>query len=170
VVRSPAPWELAGVGFHQGTVDVDAHQLLVPPDPDLPATEGVGHGVEGSLEADVAVRVDGMLGPVRRVEALALEGGETAAFHVLEDGQRPLASGAMDAGAGGLQAPAEPWLDLFEPEAPVSVMLTPSHASRRLVVPAVPAVLIWRDGTLIDILVGDGRSSELARYLEVLET
>jgi hypothetical protein len=65
---------------------------------------------------------------------------------------------------------AEPWLDLFEPQAPVSVMLAPSHASGRLVVPAVPAVLIWRDGVLIDILVGDGRSSELARYLEVLET
>jgi hypothetical protein len=32
------------------------------------------------------------------------------------------------------------------------------------------AVLIWRDGVLMDILVGDGRSSELARYLEVLET
>ena len=65
---------------------------------------------------------------------------------------------------------AEPWLDLFEPEAPVSGMLAPSHASGPLVVPAVPAVLIWRDGVLIDILVGDGRSSELARYLEVLET
>jgi hypothetical protein len=74
------------------------------------------------------------------------------------------------AALAGDASSAEPWLDLFEPEAPVSVMLTPSHASRRLVVPAVPAVLIWRDGTLIDILVGDGRSSELARYLEVLET
>jgi hypothetical protein len=64
----------------------------------------------------------------------------------------------------------EPWLDLFAPEAPVSVMLAPSHGSERLVVPAVPAVLIWRDGTLIDILVGEGRFSELARYLAVLET
>jgi hypothetical protein len=86
------------------------------------------------------------------------------------EGRRWPAERILLAALAGDAFAAEPWLNLFEPGAPVSVMLAPSHPSRRLIVPAVPAVLIWRDGVLIDILVGDGRSSEFTRYLEMLET
>ncbi len=42
-----------------------------------------------------------------RVEAFALQGQQVLLLDVLEDGQGPLAGGAVDPGTGRLQAPAK---------------------------------------------------------------
>jgi hypothetical protein len=107
VVRGPATRRLSGVSLHQGSVHIDAHELGVAPDPGRTSEEGVGHGVQRLLEVDVVIGVDLVLAPEGGIEALTLEGEEMGSLHVLEDGQRLLAGGTMDPGAGGLEAPTK---------------------------------------------------------------
>jgi hypothetical protein len=67
---------------------------------------GVGHGVERPLEADVVIRMDLVLAPLRGIEALGFEGEESLPLDVLEDGQRPLPGGPVGPDPRDLEAPA----------------------------------------------------------------
>ena len=95
------------MGFDQGAVHVDPYEPGVTSDPGGSTHVGVGHGVQGLVEADVMVGVDLVLAPVGRVEAFAFEGKEMGLLDVLEDGQGPLAGGAVDPGTCGLETPAQ---------------------------------------------------------------
>ena len=105
VVRRAPPRRLPGVGLHQRAPGVDPHELPVSADRDRGAEVRMGHRVEGSAVADMMVRVDLVLTPLGRIEALTLERQELRSFHVLEHGQWPLTRRAVDTCACRLEAP-----------------------------------------------------------------
>ena len=95
------------VGLDELALDVDANQLAVAADPDAFADVTGGNGVEGLLELDVVIGVDLALGPDGGIEALGVKGTKRRSLRVLEDDEGPLAGGAVDALARGLEAPAD---------------------------------------------------------------
>ncbi len=70
IVGRPMPGLLPLMGFDYLTVVVDAHQTTITTNGDLPADVPRGHRVGRLLEADMMIRMDFMLRPNRRVEAL----------------------------------------------------------------------------------------------------
>ena len=90
----------------QLAVEIDPDQARVAADVDLGADVAGRDGVEGPLELDVVIGVDGALGPGGPIEGLGRQRQERGLLLGLEHDARGAARGAVEAGAGQVAAPA----------------------------------------------------------------
>ena len=90
----------------QLAVEIDPDEARVAADVDLGADVAGRDGVEGPLELDVVIGVDGALGPGRPIEGLGRQRQERGLLLGLEHDARGAARGAVEAGAGQVAAPA----------------------------------------------------------------
>ena len=105
VVRRPPARRLRRMDFDQLAVEIDPDQARVAADVDLGADVAGRDGVEGPLELDVVIGVDGALGPGGRIEGLGPQRQERGLLLGLEHDARGAARGAVEAGAGQVAAP-----------------------------------------------------------------
>ena len=106
VIGGAAGRGLRRMGLDQLTRGIDAHERAVAAHPDALANEARRHGVERLAEADVMIGMNAALRPARRIEALAGERQQRGPFALLEDGERALTRGAVDAAPSRLARPS----------------------------------------------------------------
>ena len=105
-VRRPPAGRLRRMDFDQLAVEIDPDQARVAADVDRGADVAGRDGIEGPLELDVVIGVDGALGPGRPIEGLGPQRQERGLLLGLEHDARGAARGAVEAGAGQVAAPA----------------------------------------------------------------
>ena len=106
VVRGATAGWLPGVRLDQLALVVGAHELPIDAGPDGLVEVARRDGVDRLVDLDVVIGMDLARDPRRRIEARTVEGLEGRALRDEAD-ERTLAGRAVDAGAGGLGAPAD---------------------------------------------------------------
>ncbi len=107
VVRRPAPGRLGRVDLDQRAAVIDAHEAGVGPDLHALMQVARRHRVQGAVELDVVIAMDGGPGPRRPIEGCRRQREQRRLLDRLEHDARHLAGGAMHARAGQVPAPED---------------------------------------------------------------